>query len=180
MPIALCDAQPSARPPGWAISTFLIAIFPQVHAYAAGERNGALGKVASPTRTCQSDYELLAGVDGGRKILGLRPKRAAKLEHSGREKPLNVKVTCGTDLSRAMCTAPQAFSGSRHQQSLNPTLLSSDTSTRQRPRPTISEVTQRHVVVLVVGVDDAHGPHLLRICSQAVVLGHAGRIQGDA
>ena len=75
---------------------------------------GALEEVASPTRTCQSDYELLAGVDGVRKILGLRPKRAAKLEHGGRDRPLNDTVTCGTDLSRAMCTAPQGFSGSRH------------------------------------------------------------------
>ena len=42
--------------------------------------HGALKEVASPTRTCQSDYELLAGVDGVRKILGLRLKRAAQRE----------------------------------------------------------------------------------------------------
>ena len=82
--------------------------------YKRSESHGALQKVASPTRTCQSDYELLADVDGVRKTLGLRPKRAAKLEDSGRDRPLNDTVTCGTDLSRAMCTAPQGFSGSRH------------------------------------------------------------------
>ena len=84
--------------------------------------HGALEEVASPTRTCQSDYELLAGVVDDRKILGTPTKASGAAGVERHRSPSTTRPPSQAASPRGGTRmATQGLVGMRHHNRLSPT-----------------------------------------------------------
>ena len=82
----------------------------------------ALEEVASPTRTCQSDYELLAGVVDDRKILGTPTKASGAAGEERHQSPSTTRPMSQAAPPRGETRmATQGLVGMRHHNRLSPT-----------------------------------------------------------